>query len=131
VHYPWTRCGQSRAGAVGTDRCDHSIFGDIAVRGGNHALNESAPRARRWCPHDVGTHQQVHRILGDYSAAAAGGAFARCGRTHVKWIDRINPAIFQNPNVRVDRGPVKINRNGVQARQGSRNILCKVNSLGE
>ena len=128
MHHPGARAAEGRAGAVGTDRCDHTIFGDV-THVGEHPLSQSGAWAARRRPYDVGSHQQVFGILGDHRAAAACGTVARRGGAHVHRTDRINAAIFQDPNVDRDRCGTKFDGDSVGAGSGSQNILGVINSL--
>jgi hypothetical protein len=123
VHYPWAPTVEGRAGAVGTDCCHYTIFGDVAVGVGKHPLREPAARAGRPRICHGGSHQQIHGILGDHSAAAARHAVTRRGRAYVQRTDRIDPTIFQDPNVRIGRCRVKLHRYSVRAGCGSQNFL--------
>ncbi len=127
MHYPRARTAEWRGGVVGTERCDHTIFGNVAARVGEEALGPPATRPRRSRPYDVGSQQQVIGILSDQSTAAARRTVASSGRAHVHRVGRINTAIFQDPNVRRDRCGVKLHRNSVRAGTGSRNVLGVIN----
>jgi hypothetical protein len=101
VHHPWARTKEGRGGAVGTGRRDELIFCDVTVRG-EQSLREPAAGTGRRRPYDMGSHQQIHCIRGRHNATAARRAVS--GRSHdrVHGIARINAAIFQNSNVRID-----------------------------
>ena len=121
-----TRKGRTRADRTG--RCHHAILGDIAV-GGKQPLRQSAARAGRTRPYQVGAHQQIRGMLGDDRAAAAGPAVARSRCADVHRTDGVDATIFQNPNVRIVRCRVERHRHSVGAGRGSRNVLRVINRL--
>ena len=87
------------------------------------------PAARAGCcrQNQIGAEQQVGSIGGRHRSAAASGAVAATGGRNIYRIAGIRTFVFQDSNVRVNRGAREGDSNDIDSGSGCDNVFGIVN----
>ena len=116
-------------GAVAARRGNDPVLGEVRIRHGNHARGEGGTGCVGGPGGDSGTDDEFAR--GGRGRRPAAGAGCRPGGRghHIERARRIQALVFQDADVRVDRGAVEGDRHGIERRRGD--VLRVVDRLAE